>query len=84
MKKSKANFTASKNQEDGSDDKTRYQGSFGTKATEDNQVYAHFAHSTSAMNFSNVMKNAGSNRFSHGTDSHGNFMDLYGTRSHES
>jgi len=38
LKKSKANFTASQNQEDGSDEETRYQGSFGTKATEDNQV----------------------------------------------
>ena len=30
MKKLKANFTASQNQEDGSDEETRYQGSFGT------------------------------------------------------
>ena len=58
-----------------------YQGSFGTKATEDDQVYAHFAHSTSAMVFSNVITNAGSDCFSHGTDSLGNFMDVYGARS---
>ena len=63
LKKSKANFTASQNQDDGSDEETRYQGSFGTKATEDDQVYAHFAHSTSAMDFSNVITNAGSNCF---------------------
>ena len=33
------------------------------------------------MDFSNVITNAGSNCFSHGTDSLGNFMDVYGTRS---
>ena len=79
MKKAKAHFTASQNQDDRSDEETRYHGSFGTKATEDNQVYAHFAHSTSAMDFSNLITNAGSNCFSHGTDSQGNFMDVYGT-----
>ena len=79
LKKSKANFTASQNQDDGSNEETRYQGSFGTKATEDDQVYAHFAHSTSAMDFSNVIRNAGSNCFSHGTDGLGNLMDVYGT-----
>ena len=31
--KSKANYTASQNQDDGSDEETRYQGSFSTKAT---------------------------------------------------
>jgi hypothetical protein len=61
MKKSKANFTASQNQDDGSDEEMRYQGSFGTKAPEDNQVYSHFAHSTSAIDFSNVITTAGSN-----------------------
>ena len=81
MKQSKANFIASQNQDDRSDEETRYHGSFGTKATEDDQVYAHFAHSTSAMNFSNVITNAGSNCFSHGTDSQGIFIDVYGTRS---
>jgi hypothetical protein len=60
MKKSKANFTASQKQDNESDEDTRYQGSFGTKASEDNQVYSHFAHSTSAMNFSNMMTTAGS------------------------
>ena len=53
--KSKANFTASQNQNDESDEETRYQGSFGTKATEDDQVYAHFAHSTSAPQWTSVM-----------------------------
>ena len=81
MKKSKANFTAAQNQDDGSDEETRYQGSFGTKATEDDQVYAHFAHSTSAMDFSNVITNAGSNCFSYGIDSQGKIMNVYGTRS---
>ena len=33
------------------------------------------------MDFSNVIKNARRNCFSHGTDSQGNFMDLYGTSS---
>ena len=76
MKKLKANFTASQNQDDGSDEETRYHGSFGTKATEDDQVYAHFAHSSSAMDFSNVITNAGSNCISHGTDSLGSFMEF--------
>jgi hypothetical protein len=81
MKKSKANFTASQNQDVGRDEETRYLGSFGTKATEDNKVHAHFTYYTSAMDFGNVITNAGSNRFLHGTDSQGNFMDVYGTRS---
>ena len=59
LKKSKANFTASQNQDDGSDEETRYHGLVGTKATEDDQVYAHFAHFTSAIYFSNVIMNAG-------------------------
>ena len=81
MKKLKANFTASQNQDDGTDEETMYHGSFGTKATEDDQDYAHFAHSTLTMDFSNVITNAGSNWFLHGTDSLGNFMDIYGSRS---
>ena len=71
LKKSKANFTASQNQDDGSDEETRYQGSFGTKATKDDQIYAHFTHSTSAMDFSNVITNAGCNCFSYDTDTYG-------------
>ena len=53
----------------------------GQSSTEDDKVYAHFAHSTSAMDFSNVITTAGSNCFSHGTDSQGNFMDVYSARS---
>ena len=34
------------------------------------------------MRFSNVITTAGSDCFSHGTDSQGNFMDVYGARSH--
>jgi hypothetical protein len=75
LKKSKAIFTASPNQDDECDEETRYHRPFGTKAAENNQVYAYFAHSTSAMDLSNVITNAGSNCFSHGTDSQGNFMD---------
>ena len=33
------------------------------------------------MDFSNVITNAGSIRFSHGTDILGNFIDVYGARS---
>ena len=33
------------------------------------------------MDFSNKITNAASNCFAHGTDSQGNFMDLYGTSS---
>ena len=47
-KVAKVNFT-SKNLEDESDEESRYQGSFGTKAIEDGHVYAHFAHTTSAI-----------------------------------
>ena len=48
------NFTST-NPEDESDEETRYQGSFSTKAKEDGHVYAHYAHTTSAMDFSNVI-----------------------------
>ena len=44
-----------------------YQGSFGTKALEDGHVYAHYAHATSAIDFSNVISSGGANCFSHGT-----------------
>ena len=77
------NFTST-NPEDESDEESRYQGFFGTKAKEDGHVYAHYAHTTSAMDFSNVISSAGANCFSHGTDSQGNFMDVYGTQSRRS
>jgi hypothetical protein len=65
----------STNSEDESDEESRYQGTFGTKEIEDGHVYAHYAHTTSAMDFSNVISSAEANYFSHGTDSQRNFMD---------
>ena len=67
--------------EDESDEESRYQGSFSTKAKKYGHLYAYYAHTTSAMDFSNVISSAGANCFSHGTDSQENFMDVYGTQS---
>jgi hypothetical protein len=69
------------NPEDESDAESRYQGSFGTQAKEDGHVYAHCAHTTYSMDFSNVISSGGANCFSHGADSHRNFMDVYGNQS---
>ena len=79
-KVAKVNFTST-NPEVECDEESRYQGYFGTKAKEDGHVYAPYAHTTSAMDFSNVISSGGANCFSHGTDSQGNFMDVYGTQS---
>jgi hypothetical protein len=76
----KVNFP-SKSSDDESDEEFRNQESFGTKARKDFHVYAHYAYATSAMDFNKVISSAGSNCFSHGTDSQGNFMNVYGTQS---
>jgi hypothetical protein len=76
----KENFMST-NPEDESNEESRYQESFGTKVKEDGHIYAHYSHTTSAMNFSDVISATGANCFSHGTDSRGNFMDVYGTQS---
>jgi hypothetical protein len=47
-KVAKVNFTST-NPEDESDEECRYPGSFGTKAKEDGHVYAHYPHTTTAM-----------------------------------
>jgi hypothetical protein len=62
-----ANFSTITSGEDASNEESRYP-TLGTKAMEDDHTYANMAnctHTTSDMDFSNLLTNTGNNCFSH-------------------